>query len=214
MAGNGAHGVVRDGLSAFEAARAVTLGKIAPLSQPQLDFAPRPGKWSIGEIADHVRLSERLYRGEIARLVALARAGKTAYLKHSFAEVNVAPLHLPNWVLSCLETPIGLMRPFVPDAVINVITEFPILPTRNPDAATPVRRRPGAELTASLKASIEETRAVIDANADLDFETMISVHPLTGANNVPQIFMFLARHERRHHGQIDGVRSDSRFPRT
>lgn len=208
-----ARGVVGERLRAFGAARATTLASIALLSQAQLDFSPRPGKWSIGEIADHLRLSETLWRGEIRRLVALARAGKRAYLRHSFADINVSPLHVPDAILSLLEVPIGIMNRFVPDALIGFVTEFPILPTRNPDAATPRAGRPAAELTANLNAARDETRDLIDGNADLDFERMVSEHPLTGATNVPQILTFLTRHERRHQGQMGGVRSDSRFPR-
>ena len=49
--GNGAGGALRERLNAFAAARADTLALLAPLSQAQLDFAPRPGRWSIGEVA-------------------------------------------------------------------------------------------------------------------------------------------------------------------
>lgn len=214
MGGHGTHGAMRDPLNRFAEVRAGTLAKIAPLSQAQLDFSPRPGRWSIGEVADHLRLSELLWRDEIGRLVALARAGRPARLKHTFAEINVSPLHMPDAVLSVLEVPFGFMNRFVPDAVIGLMTEFPILPTRNPDAATPRARRPAAELAADLEAAIAETRRLIDANVDLDFERMSSEHPLMGSNTVPQILGFLARHERRHQGQMDGVRADARFPRT
>lgn len=200
-------------LRAFAGVRAETLATIGPLTQAQLDFVPRPGKWSIGEIADHLRLSEALWRGEIARLIALAAAGQRAYLKHSFADINVSPLHIPDAVLSLLEVPFGLMNRFVPDALIGLVTEFPILPTRNPDAATPRPRRPAAELIADLKAAVDETRDLIDGHANLDFEDMVCEHPLTGVTNVPQILTFLTRHERRHQGQMGAVRSDSRFPR-
>lgn len=213
MGGNGARGRVRDSLNEFASVRAQTLARIAPLSQAQLDFSPRPGRWSIGEVADHLRLSELLWRLEIGRLVELSRAGRPARLKRSFADINVSPLHIPGAILSMLEVPFGLMNRFVPDAVIGMVTEFPILPTRNPDAATPKARRPRAELTGDLKASLDETRQLIDANADLDFERMVSEHPLMGSNTVPQVLMFLARHERRHHRQMNGVREDSRFPR-
>ena len=214
MGGHGTHGAMRDPLNRFAEVRAETLAKIAPLSQAQLDFSPRPGRWSIGEVADHLRLSELLWRDEIGRLVALARAGRPARLKHTFAEINVSPLHMPDAVLSVLEVPFGFMNRFVPDAVIGLMTEFPILPTRNPDAATPRARRPAAELAADLEAAIAETRRLIDANVDLDFERMSSEHPLMGSNTAPQILGFLARHERRHQGQMDGVRADARFPRT
>ena len=199
-------------LQAFGGVRAQTLAAIAPLSQTQFDFSPRQGRWSIGEIVDHLRLSELLWRDEIRRLVDLKRAGKPARLKRSFADVNVSPLHIPTPVLSMLEMPLGFMNRFVPDAVIGMITEFPILPTRNPDAATPRARRPAAELTGDLRTAFSETRELIHGNRDLDFSTMVSEHPLMGANDVPHILMFLARHERRHQSQIAAVRSESRFP--
>jgi len=204
---------IRDGLNTFAAVRAETLAMLAPLSQPQLDFSPRPGRWSIAEVADHLRLSEQLWRDELQRLVALARAGKPARLKHSFAEINVSPLFIPDSVLSMLETPFTFMNRFVPDAVIGFITENPILPTRNPDLATPRPRRPKQELLSDLRAALDETRTVIQSNADLDFNRMTSEHPLMGANNAPQVLGFLARHERRHHTQINRVRADPQFPR-
>jgi hypothetical protein len=55
-------------------------------------------------------------------------------------------------------------------------------------------------------------RAVIESNADLDFEQLVSEHPLTGRTNVAQILTFLAQHERRHQRQMEGVRVDPRFP--
>jgi uncharacterized damage-inducible protein DinB len=207
-----ASALVGERLQAFAGVRAMTLAMLAPLSQAQLDFSPRPGRWSIGEVADHLRLSELLWRDEIRRLVALARAGKPARLKRSFAEVNVSPLYIPTAVLSMLEGSFSFINRFVPDAVIGLVTEFPILPTRNPDAATPCGRRPAAALSADLKAAIDETRRLITDNADLDFESMVSEHPLMGANDVPHVLTFLARHERRHHAQIGALKTESQYP--
>jgi uncharacterized damage-inducible protein DinB len=203
----------RDSLNQFASARAVTIAAVTPLSQELLNFSPRPGRWSIGEIADHLLLAEELYRREVAQLVALARAGQPTYRKHSFAEVNVAPLHLPDALLAGLETPLSFLSRLMPDAVRSLITEFPILPTRNPDFATPRRHRPAAALKADLAASIASTRLTIEGNADLDFDALVSEHPLTGRTNVWQILSFLAKHERRHQSQMEKVRIDARFPR-
>ena len=214
MNGNQQSEAVHDRLNEFAATRAATIEKIAKLSQAQLDFSPRRGSWSIGEIADHLRLSEELWRGEISRLVDLARAGRPTYLRRSFADVNVAPAFLPYAVLSMFEVPLGIMSRFVPDAVVGMMTERAIVPMRSPDAATPRARRPAAQLIAELNAAIDQTRRLIGANAGLDFDRMVSMHPLMGSNNVPQMLLLLARHERRHNGQMDRVRSDSRFPRS
>jgi uncharacterized damage-inducible protein DinB len=192
--------------------RALTLAAVEPLSSAQLKFSPRPGRWSVGEIADHLVLSEAMYRGIFGQLVELARAGRPTYRRHSFADVNVAPLHLPDAVLSWMEVPLGIMNRLIPDSVIGLMTEFPILPTRNPDIATPRPGRSAAELKADLAASMAKTRAIIESNADLDFDELVSEHPLMGRTNVTQILTFLARHERRHQGQMERVRADPRFP--
>jgi uncharacterized damage-inducible protein DinB len=109
--------------------------------------------------------------------------------------------------------PLGFMNRFVPDRLISVITEFPILPTRHPDIAAPTSGRARGELLEGLQAEFERTRVVLEDNADLRFEEMTSEHPLTGRTNIPQMLNFLVRHERRHQGQIERVRTDSRFPR-
>lgn len=206
--------MIGQALAALSAARAQTLAALAPLSQAQLDFSPRPGRWSIGEVADHLLLTEGLYRGEIERLVALARAGRRPYLKRSFDDINVAPLHLPGPVLSWLQLPLTVMNSVMPELVRSFVTEFPVLPTRNPDRATPRPGRPGAELRAALARSLADTRGLVEANKDLDFAAMISEHPLTGASDVPQILRFLSLHERRHQRQMERVRSGPRFPRS
>jgi hypothetical protein len=200
-------------LNEFAGARRETLARIASLSQPQLDFSPRPGRWSIGEIADHLRLSELFWRIEVRRLIELARAGRPAHIKHSFADINVSPLFIPDAILSMFEMPLGIMTRFVPDAVLGIMMEYPIVPTRNPDGATPLARRPRAELTIGLTNALDETRELIGHNTDLDFERMVSEHPLMGSNNVPGVLTLLTRHERRHQGQMDGVRADVRFPK-
>lgn len=209
MAENATH----DRLKEFASVRALTLAAVRPLSQAQLDFSPRPGRWSVGEIADHLVLAEDLYRGIVVQLVELARAGQPTYRRHSFSDVNVAPLHLPDAVLSWMAVPLGFMNRLIPDSVAGLVMEFPILPARSPDVATPRAGRPAAELKADLASSMEKTRTVIETNADLDFDRLVSEHPVTGRTNVAQILTLLARHERRHQRQMEDVRVDPRFPR-
>lgn len=199
-------------LAAVAETRKRTLAVIEPLSQRQLDFSQGTGRWSIGEIAHHIVLSESIYRDEIARLIALARAGKRPYIHRSFKDVNVAPLFLPESIFSMMEIPMGIMSRFIPTSVRSFMTEYPLVPTRNPDIATPRTGMPGQELRAALARGVDETRALIAANRDLDFSRMISEHPLTGATAVPDILHFLSLHERRHQGQMERVRLDSRFP--
>ena len=201
-----------DELNQLASARADTLRLVAPMTQPHMDFSPGPGHWSIGEVVDHLLLAEALYRGEIAELVELKRAGRRPYLKRSFADLNISPLRLPDVVLPWLALPFTVMNCFMPAIVREWATQYGGLPLRNPDRATPRPRRPGSELRSGLLSSLAETRALLTRNADLDFRKMISEHPMTGVSDVPHILRFLARHERRHQSQIGRVRADPRFP--
>ena len=201
-----------DALAALGGARAQTLAGLTGLSQAQVDFKPAPGRWSIGEIADHLILAESLYRAEIERLLELARAGRRPYLKRSFHDINVAPLYLPTPILSLLSAPLSMASRLIPDPVRRVVTRLPVLPTRHPDRATPVHGRPVGELRTDLQRSLAGMRTLLAAGDDREFAAMISEHPLTGPSNVLQILGFLALHERRHQLQMERVRSAPRFP--
>lgn len=202
-----------DHLNEGATARAATLRMVASLNQAQLDFAPQAGTWSIAEVLDHLLLAEALYREEIARLIEMKRAGQRPYLSRSFADINVSPLYLPDMVLPWLVMPLTIMNAFMPAFVRDLATEYAVIPTRNPDRATPRARRPAADLRADLLTSHAYMRELLSVNADLNFREMVSEHPLTGASNVPAILAFLARHERRHQTQIARLKAHPRFPR-
>lgn len=195
------------------AARAHTLRLVAPLTQQQVNFSARQGSWSIGEVMDHLLRAEALYRSEIRALIDLKRAGREPYLRRTFKDVNVGPAFLPRPFLPLLDMPLSMMSLFIPDAVVDVLTEFPLVPVRNPDVATPTAGREVAELRGALAKSIDDTRVLLEANRDLDLGQLVSHHPFTGSSNVPRILRFLAMHERRHHGQITRVLSHPNFPR-
>ena len=201
-----------DELNQLASARADTLRLVAAMAQPHQDFSPGPGHWSIGEVVDHLLLVEASYRGEIVSLIELKRAGRRPYLKRSFDDVNVSPLHLPDVVLPWLAMPLTVMNCFVHAIVREMVVEYAVLPARNADSATPRPRRPGNELRSGLLSSLAETRALITTNEDLDVREMISEHPLTGAIDVPHILRFIARHERRHQAQIGRIKADPKFP--
>jgi uncharacterized damage-inducible protein DinB len=192
--------------------RAATSAAAAGLTQPQLDFRPGAGRWSIGEIVDHLLLAEQLYRREIEGLIVLKRAGKRPYLTRSFADVNVAPIFVPDAMLSWLDLPFRLINRVVPAAVREAMMEYPLLPMRNPTVGQPRAGRSGVDLRAELAGSLERTHALLSANHDIDFSELVFDHPLMGANNVLQILHFLAAHERRHQGQIADVRRRAGFP--
>jgi hypothetical protein len=201
-------------LADFDAARARTLRMVASLSQHQLDFTPGGGRWSVGELLDHLLLTQQVYQDDVVELISLKRSGRRAYLRHTFRDLNIAPLFLPDRVLPWLDLPLRLMNRVVPDAVRDLMTALPIVPARNPDRSTPRARRPGADLRSDLVSSAAGLRELLAANADLDFRELVSEHPLTGASHVPRMLTFLAQHERRHQRQIEAVTAERKFPTT
>lgn len=203
-----------EGLAEFRASRARTLAMAGGLTQPQLDYAPPRGGWSAGEVLDHMLLAERTNRGQVERLVGMARAGRRRpELNLSFADVNVSVAYLPRAVLPALELPLTLMNMFVPDGVRNYLTRNRLLPFRNPDQAAPRRGRAAAALLEDLDASLRETEALLLNNPDLDYGSMVVRHPLLGRYDVPGLLRFMAAHEQRHQSQLEDILSDPQFPR-
>jgi len=192
--------------------RARTLELVAPLAQRQLDFEPAPGHWSNGQVLDHLLASDRLYREEIVELIARKRAGRRPYIRRTFQDINIRPLFLPDAVLPWLDLPLSVFNRVTPDAFRDLLARLPIVPSGNPDRGAPRARRPGPELRRDLVSSLAELRALIAANADLDFRELVLEHPVTGVSHVPRLFAFVAAHERRHHRQIDGIRRHRKFP--
>jgi len=200
-------------LDLFRSTRARTLALVEGLSQAQMDFAPAPGKWSAGELVDHILLAEKLNRGEIAQLIELKKAGQRPVLKRTFADVNVSIAYIPKSLLPYLEVPFTLLNMVTPSSVRELMTQYRLVPAQNPDVGAPRKGRPADELRRELRAGLEETETLFESNPTLDYQEMIHQHPLTGCNNVLQLLRFTAFHEQRHQSQISDVLAHPRFPK-
>ncbi|HEX9941228.1 MAG TPA: DinB family protein [Thermoanaerobaculia bacterium] len=200
-------------LEAFRQAREDTFELVAPLSQEQLDYSPAPGKWSPGEVLDHLSKTDSMYRREIALLVDLARSGRRPYAKRRFADLDAAPAAVPKSWLRFLEVPFGLMSRLMPKSLGAAMAANRTIHFQHPEGATPRRGRPAAELNRDLRASFQALESLFADNPDLDWASMIHQHPLFGVNSVPEILDFITAHDRRHQAQIRDVLASPRFPR-
>jgi uncharacterized damage-inducible protein DinB len=196
---------ITDALDEFAATRARTREIISGLTQEQFDFSPAPNRWSIGEVLDHMLRAERLNRDQVARLIHLKREKQRPELRLTFSDLNVSVAGLPRSLLPMLEAPLSLMNMFVSDSLRNYLTRTRLVPFRNPDPATPLGRRPAAELRADLIASFQATKRLFEKNPDLDYEEMFVQHPLLGRYDVPGLLRFLSAHEQRHQSQVTGT---------
>jgi hypothetical protein len=192
--------------------RAQTLVMIQDLSQEQLDHVPEPGEWSIGEMLDHLILSEQFLRGDIAILVEQAKAGQTPYLYRSFAEFNARPAFIPESALPWLEVPLSAFSMFMPASVREFVLQN--LPVRAvaPDVTLPRRGKTKAVLCEELRATLHETEALFAANPSLDYDNMRHQHPLFGIQTVPQLVRTLWLHEQAHQEQIVRILASPQFP--
>ena len=192
-------------LEVLRPTRERTLAATHDLDQAQLDFSPGAGKWSVGEILDHVVLVETLLRADIGALIGLATEGKETVLRRSFADLDITIAPLPKALLPWLEIPFKVSAFFTPKPVLEFLARSRWMPFRNPESATPRPRRPAAELRRALRDSCAATEELITDHPDVDYPRLIHRHPLMGANNVPDILRFLVSHEQRHQAQIQDV---------
>ena len=196
---------LRSSLELHGTNRARTLEMVRKLSQYQMDFAPAPGKWSVGEVLDHLILGQRLNLCYITEVIGMKKAGHRPVLQLGFEDVDVSIAHVPKNILPALEVPFTVLNIFLPNKVRDLMTRYRLVPARNPRLTSPRRSRPADELRNELIDSLRETEALLESNADLDFSEMLIQHPLLGNNDVPGLLRFLALHEQRHQSQIESV---------
>ena len=205
--------MIEQSLNMFRAARGRTLEIAAGLSQAQMDYAPAAGKWSAGEVLDHLLLAERLNRGQFVELIALQRGGRRPELRRSFSDVNVSVAYLPKSLLPYLEIPFTFLSALTPAFVREAVMRSRRVPAQRPDAAAPRRGRAADELRSDLAASLAETESLFEANPGLDYGSMFVSHPMLGRNDVAGLLRFIALHEQRHQSQLGEIAADPRFPR-
>jgi uncharacterized damage-inducible protein DinB len=193
--------------------RGETLRLCSAVSQEQSEFAPAQGKWSVGEVLDHLLLAEKFYRAAFARLIELDKSGDRPVVSNGFSEVNTSIAFIPKSLLPLTEIPFTILNMFVPSAVREFMTQFPILPAQNPDMAKPEKGKPVTDLRQALQSSYAETAALFHANPALNYRRMRYRHPLMGDNNALQLLRIVSLHERRHQGQLGDILGSRQFPK-
>lgn len=192
-------------LELLRGTRLGTLALISGLAQSEADRVPKRGGWTIAAVCDHLVKAEALYRGTVSRLIDLAKEGHRAVISDGFNQVDTSVLHIPKPVLPMLEVPMTMFNMFVPDFVREAMTEFRVFPAQAPRIAVPEFGRDIRVLSTELRDSFNATKAVLDANPNLDYSRMRYRHPMMGDNHVMEILRIVAYHERRHQSQIRDI---------
>ena len=196
---------LKPALESLRRTRAQTLALTAGLEQADLDWPPARDKWSIGEILDHLLLSEKVYRDLIAELIELAKAGRKPRVVRSSRELDFSPGFVPKSMLPFVEIPFTFMNLFVPKAMREWMLRSASIRGQSPSITIPTRGLQAADLRRDLASSVERTVALFEANPGLDYSAMKAQHAMLGVNNVPELLRIVSLHEQRHQDQISGI---------
>jgi hypothetical protein len=165
------------------AIRADLVRAVAHLSDKQLAHPPAPGKWSVGEILDHLCLAERSMTRTISRL--LQQAAGLGLIGHAGSAA-------------------------VPSHAIDVTAYR--RPATAPDGVLPAPDRPLDRLLAGLEESRErllEVCARADGRVVGDIRL---VHFQLGELNFYQWLVVVGAHEAKHLAQIRQIAALPEFP--
>jgi hypothetical protein len=208
--GTGTHG---SSLDRCRIVRKATLDLIAPLSQPQLDFSPGTAQWSIGQIADHLLLTDGLYQPTFLQMIDRARSGDESTLHISIREMNPTVGPIPRAIMPYLAPAFSLFSNMIPHAVRETMLRVPFLPSGHPTLSTPRPGRTSEQLCHDLADSLETTETILLGDLPPNFSRMRAEHPVLGTNSAAQVLDLMSAHEQRHQQQIRGVMAAARFPK-
>jgi hypothetical protein len=166
----------------LERARVDVLREVEGLSQPQSEWKPRPGEWSIGEILDHLTVAEVSTGKLTTRLLKEVQAGSAAAVfPHDLAEFGAVPAAPPGRV----EAPPGVW---------------------------PGHGKPIGELIAAMKAARVRSRESIERLAGCDPRRLRFTHVLLGDMDLGQWWRLQAWHDTSHLQQLREVKAAPGFP--
>jgi hypothetical protein len=194
--------VAQKGLQLVSTTRQRTLALTEILSQTELDRSPAPGKWSVGEILDHLIKSDGVYYEVIRELFQLRQAGKEAYIRYGFKDINASVLGIPKSSIGFFEIPFGMFNLFVPRSIRTFLMTSRWFPTEAPDVARPRPGRSGDRLRRALNNAPDELETLFESQPGLKYDDFKFYHPLFGENNLYQLLQILTFHESIHHKQI------------
>lgn len=197
----------------FRVVREHTLGILGEVSAEQASWYPRKGIWSIAQIADHLLLSEEMYRQQFQRLIRMAKEGRGSTIEISLQEVNVAFAAIPREVIPMLEFPIRMFNLFVPHVLRETMVRYPLVAALNPRSSEPREGLEIEKLREDLAAALAETERFFAAPMPRNINELTIDHPVLGNNTIPQMFRIVIAHEQRHQEQMAGVRAHANFPK-
>jgi hypothetical protein len=170
---------LREIVDELEAARKRLLASVDSLSQEELDLAAGD-RWSIGEILNHLRLTED---SAVRVLQKLADKAEKSGLGPDLSTESV--LHI-------------LDRFNIESAADRLVS---------PASVAPAKGIAGRQLHSDLSGSRAALMKALENCARFDMTQVSFPHPVFGKLDGYQWAVFVARHEERHRRQIEGLKA-------
>lgn len=199
-------------LDGFQQVRAQTLAMLGELTEAQAMWSPRPGVWSVAQIADHLLRSEDIYRDQFQRVIRLSQEGKGTSVQVSLRDMDMSPAIIPREILPFFETPLRIFNYFVPAVLRETMVRFRIVPALNPKVSEPRAGLALGSLRESLAAAVRATAELFQQPLPANVERLTIDHALMGNNTIPGTFRIMTAHEERHQAQITELRALAGFP--
>lgn len=166
----------------LEGVRGELLHEVESLSQRQADWRPAPDQWSVGEVLDHLMVSEVMTGKLTTKLTKEAAAGGApAVFPHDLTEFAALP---------------------IPASVS----------ANAPESVWPAHGKPFSELLQTMKATRERTRQSFDRLAACDPRPLRFNHFRLGNLDLAQWWRLQADHDRVHLGQVRDIKRAPGFP--
>ncbi len=166
------------------AARTALCDAVRGLSDAQLSFRPAPGRWSVGEILDHLCLAERAMTRSISRLLQQA--------------AGLGQIGDPE----AMEAPSG-----------RIDVDRYNQPASAPESVLPSPDRPLERLLAGLGESRERLLEVTKRVEDRVVGRVTLPHFQLGELNFYQWVAIHGMHDMKHLAQVRRIKADPAFPR-
>jgi hypothetical protein len=176
---------LREIIVEIEGARRMLNDTVADLTQVQLDFRSSPQSWSMGEVLDHLRLTESLVADFLMMSTRKAK------------EKKLGPASTGGSVISSLD---------------HFRIEKPLRKVQAPSAVIPQPGIAKNKLLGALSGSRAKLLEAVAAVAPYNLHELRHPHPFLGELDLYQWLLLVGKHEQRHTAQVSQIRVTHGFP--
>jgi DinB family protein len=194
--------------------RSELLSQLEGLSQTQMDFKPAARWWSLGEVAHHLCLAEKMVQNNLKELLREGKDRQSVNKRIGFQDLPLAPRIIPAPLLQsdAFQIPLSIMTSFAPRALQSFLLANPIFKARAAPILQPQAGIPQTELLGLLHEARDTTLKQLESVKSWDLTRLRWNHPLLGQHDAYGMLELLADHDRRHLRQVEGIKRDRKFP--